>query len=251
MNKLFDFKETGLLKIDKVFFENYYPILFTCINEKGGIYICVCCQADSNIRKWLITETSPKTLIDMLSNKITIRDSFLKDKGPKFTIIYNMIDKYFEIEENNLKDWDSEGSTDLPTVGEYIDAEEDEFCEEIAYFESLKIRYQDYIETETMKLPQKQILRNETYDYNSYSSHAYTLKYTINSIKELNDNDYFSLMGNRIEEKLYLNKMDDILEDYLNSFSFAKEKQIDLSNKMDEKKDFCIGDKKSNYVVAA
>lgn len=34
MNNFFNFKETGGLKLDKIFFESYYPILFTCINEK-------------------------------------------------------------------------------------------------------------------------------------------------------------------------------------------------------------------------
>ena len=145
INNFFDFTETGVLKLDKIFFESYYPILFTCIGEKKDIFLCVCCQADLDVKKWLITDVSPRTIIELLSNKITLRESFLKDGGSKYTIIYNMEDENFEIEENNIKDWDEESSIDLPTAGEYMDAEEDEFLEEIEYFKDIGIHYEDQI----------------------------------------------------------------------------------------------------------
>ncbi len=136
MSIFFNFKKTGELKLDRVLFESYYPILFTCINEKNDVFLCVCCQADSNIKKWLMTDVSPKTVTELLSNKITLRDSFLKDGGSKYTIIYDNKKRNYIFEEDNIIDWDAEESINLPTAGEYMDAEDDEFLEEIEYFKN-------------------------------------------------------------------------------------------------------------------
>ena len=137
MNKIFDFKETGVLEIDKVFFESYYPILFTCKNDKNDLFLCVCCQADSSIKKWLLTTVSAETILKLLSNEITIRDSFLTNNGNKYSIIFK--NKKYNLEVDNTKDWDPEKSIDLPTTGEYLDAEGDEYLDEIEYYKNYKI----------------------------------------------------------------------------------------------------------------
>lgn len=137
MNKIFDFKETGVLEIDKVFFESYYPILFTCKNDKNDLFLCVCCQADSSIKKWLLTTVSAETILKLLSNEITIRDSFLTKNGNKYSIIFK--NKKYNLEVDNTKDWDPEKSIDLPTTGEYLDAEGDEYLDEIEYYKNYKI----------------------------------------------------------------------------------------------------------------
>ena len=136
----FNFKETGALKLDKVIFESYYPILFTCKNESNGkLYLCVCSQADSKQKKWLIKEVTLQTVIDLLSDKITIRDAFLINQGAKYTVIYDMNEQTRSIEEDNKEDWNAEESIDLPTAGEYLDVEDDEFKEEIRYFENMRL----------------------------------------------------------------------------------------------------------------
>ncbi len=145
MTCYFNFKQTGELKLDIIIFESYYPILFTCINKNNDVFLCVCCQADSNIKKWLMTDVSPKTVIELLSNEITLRNSFLKDSGSKYSIIYNIKNKKYEIEEDNINDWNVEESKDLPTASEYMDAEDDEFLEEIEYFKNMKIEYNGLI----------------------------------------------------------------------------------------------------------
>jgi hypothetical protein len=44
MCEFFSFSETGRLKVEKLFFEAGYPILFTCRNETDDLYLSVCCQ---------------------------------------------------------------------------------------------------------------------------------------------------------------------------------------------------------------
>ncbi len=140
----FNFKETGALKLDKVIFESYYPILFTCKNESNGkLYLCVCSQADSKQKTWFIKEVTLQTVIDLLSDKITIRDAFLINQGAKYTVIYDMNEQTRSIEEDNKEDWNAEESIDLPTAGEYLDVEDDEFKEEIRYFENMRLYQTD------------------------------------------------------------------------------------------------------------
>lgn len=127
-----DLMMLGSLKIDRVLFESYHPLLFTCLDEYNNLFLCVCCHANNNEQKWLITNVSPQTILDLLNDKITIRDSFLKEKGNKYTIIYRN-HEYF-VEENNKFDWDQETSQSLPTPGEYIESDENEFVEEINHY---------------------------------------------------------------------------------------------------------------------
>ena len=142
--QIFNFEETGILKLDKVIFESYYPILFTCKNESNGkLYLCVCSQADSKQKKWLVKEVSPHTMVELLNDKMTIRNAFLVDQGAKYTVIYDMNQQTKNIEEDNKEDWNEEESIDLPTTGEYLDAEDGEFEEEISYFEDLKLFLMD------------------------------------------------------------------------------------------------------------
>lgn len=45
MKKVFyETQKYGKLYIDKILFETYLPILFTCKNDMNDIFICVCCQ---------------------------------------------------------------------------------------------------------------------------------------------------------------------------------------------------------------
>lgn len=253
IDNFFNFKETGVLKLDRIFFESYYPILFTCINEKNDLFLCVCCQADSNIRKWLVTNVLPRTVIKLLNNEITIRDSFLKDKGLNYTIVYNMKKRAFQIEKDNEKDWDAEKSINLPTTGEYMDAEKDEFLEEIEHFKDMEIQYRNDMDSEVIKTPQNQIIHKEYFDYNSYQDSCYITKYITESIKELNNNNnYYSVLFDKNQEKLDLGMTLKSFEHYSNiSFDDNKMIEVSLTTDLDTKKDFCINNNESNYISAA
>ena len=97
--KIPDFQKVIL---DTILFESKYPVLFTCKNDKD-IYLFICCFVNSEKTKWIGTRTTYDNLINLLENKITIRNAS-------------------EIPDEIL-----------PTVGEYMDAEE-EYEEEIAEF---------------------------------------------------------------------------------------------------------------------
>lgn len=125
----------GSLKIDVVLFESYYPILFTCINEKKESFLCVCCQSNSQGRRWMITKTTPKVVIKMLNNKIMLRKAFLE--FPKIQITVLEQGGSISIIKNDEAEWDYDSSKSLPDKDEYMDSEEGEFEEEISYYKSL------------------------------------------------------------------------------------------------------------------
>ena len=129
MSPIFDFPEIGKLKIDKVLFESFYPILFTCTNNKNELYLCVCCTRKEQLQIWLLTKTTPAVVIDLLENNITMRDAFFAVEYDRYTIIYQGNNRTIKI--NDSEYWDKECSIYLPTKGEYMDAEENEFAEEI------------------------------------------------------------------------------------------------------------------------
>lgn len=127
--------------IDKVLFAGNYPILFTCMDNRQELHICVCCQNNGEGKRWLLTKTTPKLVIGMLSDRIAIRDVFLK--FPNFRISIFAGENGIEIRENDEKDWNAD-SVLLPSAGEYMEAEDGEYEEEIAYYSRLNERlYRD------------------------------------------------------------------------------------------------------------
>lgn len=75
------------------------------------------------------TRTNYNVLIELLENRITIRDAFLMVTEEKAVIEYNGGDVTYNI----VKSGDIQNNL-LPTAGEYMDAEDDEYAEEIAAF---------------------------------------------------------------------------------------------------------------------
>lgn len=131
----------GELKIDRIFFESYYPILFTCSNEKEELFLCVCCQANADGKKWLITKTDGETIVCILKNEITVRKAFLKYPQLQITV-FDDNSNDLSIIRGDDKDWNNDTSEALPEKGEYLDAEDGEFAEEIAYYKAKeKISY--------------------------------------------------------------------------------------------------------------
>lgn len=124
--KIPDFQKVIL---DTILFESKYPVLFTCKNGKD-IYLFICYLVNSEKIKWIGTRTTYDNLIDLLENKITIRAAFLNVTNNKIMIGYDGKEVEYElIKSSEIPD------KILPTVGEYIDAEEGEYEEEIAEFQ--------------------------------------------------------------------------------------------------------------------
>ncbi len=116
------------IALDIILFESKYPILFTCKNERD-LYLFICCLVTSDKAEWIGTKTTYDNLIELLENKITIREAFLNIAEDKIIIEYNGQDVNYRTEKSSKIPNDL-----LPTAGEYMDAEEDEYTEEIAVF---------------------------------------------------------------------------------------------------------------------
>ena len=120
------------LKLDRVFFEASYPILYTCTDEKEGLFLVVCCQNNTAGRKWLVVKTTEENVIQLLSNKITIREAFIRSPGEKYTFIGR--DGQVSYKENGAE-WDL-NSKDLPSAGVFLDPDPEEFDDDIEYYRS-------------------------------------------------------------------------------------------------------------------
>ncbi len=117
--------EFSNIVLDTILFESKYPVMFTCKN-KGDLYLFICCLVNAEKVEWIGSRTTYDNLIDLLENKITIRDAFLNITENKIIIEYNGKETDYKIVKGNDVPDDL-----LPTAGEYMEAEGDEYEEEI------------------------------------------------------------------------------------------------------------------------
>jgi len=139
MKKFVKLDNYGQLYIDKVLFESYFPIIFTCLNDNSEIFISVCCQSNEKGCKWLLGKTNGESIVRMLQDEITIRQLLLEHSSAKISV--NFVGNNYMVAYNN-SDWDVD-SPYLPKIDSYMYAEDGEFKDEIDYFLSLNhgIRY--------------------------------------------------------------------------------------------------------------
>ena len=137
-------KDKGQLYIDKVLFESNIPILFVCKNKEEELFLCVCCQSNINGKKWLISSVDEETLILLLSDKISIRDAFLRDDSFRISVVSNDSGIWMGYDES---DW-QEDSVYLPKRGAFMETEEGEYEEELEYYNLRQINrsYRDSFE---------------------------------------------------------------------------------------------------------
>lgn len=133
MKKFVELDNYGQLYIDRVLFESYFPVIFTCINDNNEIFICVCCQNNEKGCKWLIGKTNGFSIVKMLRDEITIRQLLLEYSLGKISVDY--VENEYVVTYNN-SDWD-ENSAYLPKDDSYMYAEDGEFEDEIIYFSSM------------------------------------------------------------------------------------------------------------------
>ena len=134
MKEFIKLDKYGQLYIDKILFESYFPIIFTCINDKKDIFISVCCQNNEKGCKWLLGKTDGISIVGMLQDEMTIRQLLLEHADGKIPVDYAEKAGYVVAYDNS--DWD-EDSSYLPKKDSYMYAEEGEFEDEIKYFSSL------------------------------------------------------------------------------------------------------------------
>lgn len=116
--------------IDQVLFEADYPVLFSGIIGHQE-YLLVCPVANRAEMVWLAVETSRADIISMLENRITIREAFTTDIGKKYLICYDGA----SIRGRMISLGDIPDEL-LPSPGEYMEAEDGEYDEEIEYYRS-------------------------------------------------------------------------------------------------------------------
>ena len=116
--------------LDVILFESQYPVLFTCKNG-NDIYLFLCCTVNADKVVWIGTMTDYDTLIALLENQITSRNAFLNVTKEKIVITYNGENVEYRLVQSKDIPEDL-----LPTAGEYMDADEDEYAEEIAVFKN-------------------------------------------------------------------------------------------------------------------
>jgi len=133
-----EIKKNGKLYTDRIFFESYYPILFSCKNEIGEHFICVCCQNNKDGKKWLIGKTEVHNIIKLLKNEITIRDLLLNYTSSKISI--DKTNSGSKIDYNN-DDWMTD-SIYLPKEDSYLDPDNGEFDDDIEYYAQERIKKQ-------------------------------------------------------------------------------------------------------------
>lgn len=125
------------MQMDMVLFDYIYPVLFTCADNDGKLYLAVCYWADGDKKEWLIAETTPRRAIDLLQDKTTLRDPFLN--APLWQAILKRGEELPTAVRVNAEDIDQHC---LPTAGEYMDSDPGEFDEEIQELASREIANQ-------------------------------------------------------------------------------------------------------------
>lgn len=110
------------LYIDEVFVEEKYPILFTCRNKSDSLFICVCYEIREKLQ-FIVSKNTKENIIDMLKNKITLREVF--DSPFDKVFLVDCYKSNFEFTTKvKYKDIDSDL---LPIEGTYLESEEGEF----------------------------------------------------------------------------------------------------------------------------
>lgn len=120
------------LYLDLVLVEFQYPILFTCLDEENNMYIATCFHTDAKEKEWLIADTEPERVRELLRNEITIRDIFPAGGGTVYLAAKNR-----GMEHPQVKEYRASGVPEeiFPTPGMFMDADDDEFQEEISVLE--------------------------------------------------------------------------------------------------------------------
>lgn len=129
----------GQLYVDKILFQAGYPVLFTCVDSARDLFICVCCQNNEQGVKWLVSRTNSAEIVKLLKNELTIRESFTNETVERFSV--NSINgEKMRVVKDDRNDW-AEDSIYLPKANEYLDAEPEEFEEEIRYYGQYDLKY--------------------------------------------------------------------------------------------------------------
>ena len=95
----FDLPHIGKLTTEHVFYHyGYEPILFVCTDKNGIRYLCSCCTLGE---VWIVGRTEASVLLDLIDNKITIREVYESPNNPVLFVAwdgkrYSLIDSSYD-----------------------------------------------------------------------------------------------------------------------------------------------------------
>jgi len=124
----FELDDNRILTEDKILFGGAYPILFTCKDQSGRLYYCVCCQNNEDGRRWLISETTAGSILRLLRNEVTSRELLLE------SLHWSVISNEQGVKMDNDPHIWEEDSRYLPKKDSFLEPDEGEFDEEIRYY---------------------------------------------------------------------------------------------------------------------
>lgn len=119
----------GPLYLDMVLVEATRPLFFTCIDNNDKMYACSCHCADGEKCQWVVVPSTCEKMIEVLTDRITIRDVFDGSGGDVFLVTLYAGDREKVVEKTDLRHLPKDI---LPTPGYYMEVENGEFDEEIA-----------------------------------------------------------------------------------------------------------------------
>ncbi len=119
--------DVGDLNLEEIIVDDICPIFFTLISEKGQRYISVCCELYEE-QRWVVAPISSAGLIELLTNKLSMKDAFFTQNNEECIIAHwskdNPVLRYEKAAPDELPE------QDLP-LDEMLEAEDDEFAEYI------------------------------------------------------------------------------------------------------------------------
>lgn len=119
--------DIGNLNWEEIIVDDACPIFFTLISEDGHRYISVCCELYEE-QRWLIAPITNNDLINLLTNRLSMREAFSNPSNNECIIAHWSKDKpvlrYEKIAPSEIPE------QDLP-IDEMLEAEDGEFAEYI------------------------------------------------------------------------------------------------------------------------
>lgn len=105
----------GDLKLYEVLVKAECPMIFTCINNTGTLFFCICCDLLKE-QRWIIAPISCDILTELIQNKLTIYD-FYKNAVHIYKITWEHGQCFEKVREISFMECEE----DLPPHDMYID----------------------------------------------------------------------------------------------------------------------------------
>lgn len=106
-------------QLDLIEVYEYYdqPVLYSCKNEKGQIFIAVCSDEEEEYEIWLYAKVSLKRFELIRTGKISLFETFAK---PESDLLYRVVAPFRGDTSTSVVRAESISNEQLPRPGEYL-----------------------------------------------------------------------------------------------------------------------------------